>query len=397
MCVIIQINKDQEMFPRREFISALGYNRDGIGILTYDEENGLCVTKSVKRMKAEEAYEMVKAAVAGKDALVHLRMATHGSVNTDNCHPFPVLEESDERTPIWMMHNGVISGVKCGPDESDTRAFVREFLRPLLLKHSDLDLMNDEKLQSDLHKVITGNRLAFMDGKGSIAWVGGMNYLGYNVSNASYFNGGSSSMYGGGSWYGWGNSLYDDDYSVPFEGGVKTDSAASTTYTKKAHYPVDYEDVAEGSAVLFWGVSADDLESIDDAVDQISVTDDRLLESMVDYDKTGATNIIRELAASIELYREMLSQTQDRLDYLHSAYTFPETDRKAQPDYDPNTEEPLEESEGESDSDYQASFQSCVGGSNALGKKFSALNEESLAREGLLRMLGEDAAIKKVA
>lgn len=60
-------------------------------------------------------------------ALFHSRWATHGSKNTDNCHPFVV-----GNNPLTVVgHNGILPSnahPKVGDDRSDTRLFADEIL-----------------------------------------------------------------------------------------------------------------------------------------------------------------------------------------------------------------------------------------------------------------------------
>lgn len=93
-------------------------------------------------------------------AIVHFRFATHGSLTDKNTHPF--------RLPGgWTAgHNGVISGVTCKRDESDTRAFLRKHVSPYIVAGRSL---SEEPLLADLGKAMGGgNKMAFLHDSG--AW-----------------------------------------------------------------------------------------------------------------------------------------------------------------------------------------------------------------------------------
>jgi glutamine amidotransferase len=58
-------------------------------------------------------------------AMWHARLATHGSMTVENCHPFKV--GGDERT--YLAHNGILPIVEpTGDTRSDTRIFAEDLL-----------------------------------------------------------------------------------------------------------------------------------------------------------------------------------------------------------------------------------------------------------------------------
>jgi len=66
-------------------------------------------------------------------ALVHFRIATHGEIGEDNCHPFKFAAHGHEYA---VAHNGVLgafSNQVCG-SKSDTRLFVERVIVPLAQK-----------------------------------------------------------------------------------------------------------------------------------------------------------------------------------------------------------------------------------------------------------------------
>lgn len=60
------------------------------------------------------------------DIALHFRIATHGFVDRDNCHPFAIGDGA-------FIHNGFIPGYGTGLDgRSDTRAFCEDVLNPCM-------------------------------------------------------------------------------------------------------------------------------------------------------------------------------------------------------------------------------------------------------------------------
>lgn len=112
-------------------------------------------------------------------ALVHFRYATHGSVSVDNTHPF-------ELPNGWAAaHNGVFHNVKPVGDESDTRAFLRSYVAPLVERDA---LAAGLPL---LEQLALGNRLAVLSPDGKATIVGerlGLWRCGVWYSNDSAFD-----------------------------------------------------------------------------------------------------------------------------------------------------------------------------------------------------------------
>lgn len=129
-----------------------------------------------------------------KEALIHFRYATHGTLDSDNCHPFQLPRGGA------VIHNGIIHW--CTPKnpnakKSDTRYFAEDVLTPIIHEGVSLHTVKD-----DLEKAIgSGNKLAiFTDGKVLLvneragAWREGVwysnmswNRIGWYVTPRNYF------------------------------------------------------------------------------------------------------------------------------------------------------------------------------------------------------------------
>lgn len=106
----------------------------------------------------EEFLKSYRQDVGDKPAIVHFRMATHGGVNEENCHPF------DVGNGAMMAHNGIIQ-VETERGESDTRAFIRKRIAPVLT--SNPDAVRDPSWVESIDAAISGSKLGFLypDGK----------------------------------------------------------------------------------------------------------------------------------------------------------------------------------------------------------------------------------------
>lgn len=96
---------------------------------------------------------------ANKQAVIHFRIKTHGSINVDNCHPFLINKS------IGFVHNGIISGFGQN-DMSDTRHFNEEIIKPLVAKWGNLSLFQPA-IKSLIESRIGYSKLIFLDRHGN--------------------------------------------------------------------------------------------------------------------------------------------------------------------------------------------------------------------------------------
>ncbi len=88
-------------------------------------------------------------------AMFHFRIATHGTVNTDNCHPFYVGED----TQSVLGHNGMLPiAVPVNESRSDTRLFAE-----IVLPHcGGVERLDDDKFFAELEAWSAGSKLVIM-------------------------------------------------------------------------------------------------------------------------------------------------------------------------------------------------------------------------------------------
>lgn len=185
MCLLIELNKDTR-FSDTFLRGVYDRNSDGIGVMWADDEYKLHYRKALPS-NAEEAIQFFRTVAEGKNCCVHFRMKTHGAIDYENCHPYPVFgfdgEESEH--PMLLMHNGVLtSGNSKDRTKSDTWHFVRDVLRPLLDDHPDM--IHNQMFQKLLGHEIGNNRFALMDYTGKVAIINrhqGVEYEGSWLSN----------------------------------------------------------------------------------------------------------------------------------------------------------------------------------------------------------------------
>ena len=131
-------------------------NPDGFGFATPRR-----VYHSMDRKQFEKALRTgIK---KGEPAIIHCRIATHGSIKLSNCHPFV-----DEQTGVAFAHNGVLSTVKPIKDKTDSEtAFITRFV-PVIKKYG----LSSRELSAEVRDVIGGSRFIFMDSKGRVVKYG---------------------------------------------------------------------------------------------------------------------------------------------------------------------------------------------------------------------------------
>lgn len=155
MCVFCVVPPN--VTPTRTMLedSALN-NPDGFGFaITIPSEQRIHVEKTMNADTSISRFLEMRAKYPQGYAIWHARIATHGSVTVDNCHPFYVA--NDNRTVLF--HNGVLPiDEPKGDKRSDTRIFAEDIL-PAIGGLKSLDNDNVFKL---VEGFATGSKLAFL-------------------------------------------------------------------------------------------------------------------------------------------------------------------------------------------------------------------------------------------
>tara|TARA_B100000925_G_scaffold291820_1_gene281613 strand:+ start:1985 stop:3106 length:1122 start_codon:yes stop_codon:yes gene_type:complete len=190
------------------------HNSDGAGIAWIDEGK-VRVFKTMKLKPFLKKFEEVQKTYGDSDILVHMRIATHGSVCMDNNHPFNV------DTQTVFAHNGILPQQFHPPakrDISDTRYFNETFLQ-----YQKLAALDDSRYIDHLGSVIgsfnklvilTANpklrRDSYIINESSGEWADGVWY-----SNDSYLSYSRKMKWGTASYV---NKLTEPAKSKPYKG-----------------------------------------------------------------------------------------------------------------------------------------------------------------------------------
>lgn len=123
-------------------------NPDGMGF-AYVDGDKLYIKKY---MKFDEFYKDFEKVQDKSNMLIHFRIATHGSVELENCHPFFLNHR------MALIHNGIISGYGDKKEKSDTRDFIDKVIGNISWK-----LMKNPSYRELVGHAIGYSKLAILD------------------------------------------------------------------------------------------------------------------------------------------------------------------------------------------------------------------------------------------
>jgi predicted glutamine amidotransferase len=255
MCVIIE-KPAGVAFDEADIRAAATRNDDGFGYMYFDPATKRIVTKKGLITNNDDVVAEFKR-LTPYHVAYHFRMKTHGKVCDEQAHPFQVLSRDRHGIDMYFMHNGIISDVGSTVDESDTQAFNRLILKPLL--GSKPGMIKSAAFKKLIEKYIgTGNKLLFMYGDGKVikfnesagttfkeCWVSNT----YSFSSARTTTGGNTA-----SRYGYGG--YDDeedkwaDYYNSY--GSNRSSNVCQLPSTKSEFRLNGDPLAVGDKVYIW-------------------------------------------------------------------------------------------------------------------------------------------------
>jgi len=192
MCVIIQKPAGID-FPEEDIRLAHENNPHGFGYVYYNPKEDRLICKKSVGLKIETIIAVFKELVP-YEAIFHFRWATKGAQTNKQCHPFRVLNKEYHGTDMFFVHNGTISNVETkDKEESDTQAFNRVILKPILKKFPEI--IEEPAFHTLIQDFVSSSsKLCFMYGKGQV-WIlnsdAGKERHGCWISNPSAFVKGS--------------------------------------------------------------------------------------------------------------------------------------------------------------------------------------------------------------
>ena len=197
MCLIL-LREPNVTLDRGKFDTAVLNNLDGWGLSVPDCDGKLYTMRSVTTNK-DELYDLIHGEFKKDKLMLHLRYTTTGDTVLRNAHPFPVLEQGEDGVDLRMCHNGTLpswaprSTDLEGKWESDTRRFVRGYVRPLmkrLIKGMSIeDILTDPFVGTLLDDQLTAaSVITFIDGHGNFSVVNEKGNGGFRDDDGTYFS-----------------------------------------------------------------------------------------------------------------------------------------------------------------------------------------------------------------
>jgi hypothetical protein len=128
MCVIA-IKPEKVAIGIADIRQCWDSNPDGAGVM-FTTPNGVRI---IRGFTNPEILAQTLGSLKANQVVIHYRLRTHGKIDTDNCHPFPI--RAVTTTPnnrgitarLGIVHNGIISGWG-DTERSDTRQLVEDVL-----------------------------------------------------------------------------------------------------------------------------------------------------------------------------------------------------------------------------------------------------------------------------
>ena len=224
------------------------HNPHGAGF-AYNERGHVQIEKGFMTWDAfKKALEKANRnnALKNKGVLIHFRIQTHGGVNPECCHPFPIiadeaaLKKRSIKTNYAVIHNGIISLTSSEAYRrekmSDTMVFIEKYLTKIATNKKWFNNRPNFELIGDL----IDSKMAILNGDGVIHstsgftkdadgnWYSNSTYkeprVKYTAYNYDYDYGYNKGYYGG---YRYGK--YDEDYNEKNHWGKSSSSSLYNT------------------------------------------------------------------------------------------------------------------------------------------------------------------------
>lgn len=157
MCVAIAQKQGARTLTDEELIAGWLSNPDGGGYAYINQDNQIIEYHSMDFDDFSEKYKKDHREFGEQSPfLVHMRIATHGTVKLENTHPFRVQSQQGETV---LIHNGIIHSMSeyTDDDTTDTEAFIKN-----VLQYLDDEWVDNEATVEAVDYLIGWSKLAIL-------------------------------------------------------------------------------------------------------------------------------------------------------------------------------------------------------------------------------------------
>ncbi len=207
MCILIAKAAAVRKMTTEEIRNSATSNPDGFGMAYVVGDGKIHVHKT---FNVDEIIKLNDELPEWASIIYHFRIATHGSVNLANCHPF-----LDKERGVVFGHNGILH-IKNFGDMTDSETAFRYLLAPNI---QEQNIMQNAELDIAVDAIIDSSKFALMNTKGEVKTYGQfIDEDGLLFSNTTYKSYVNKFGYYGEDWGDWG--CYDkwnskDPYEEP--------------------------------------------------------------------------------------------------------------------------------------------------------------------------------------
>lgn len=209
MCVIMVKPKGKDFPKIGDMLACWQHNPDGAGIM-YNDGYKVRIEKGFMKWADFEKRIKHLSDILDPDEttlVCHFRIATHGEVSRECCHPFPISASLDDlrrckcATEMGIAHNGIIQGQNTSALKSDTMDYIMSVVAPVYAEMGSA-FVESKNMRNLIENTINGSRMVFLLPDGSYTLIGS-----WSLDDGCYYSNLLHKPHA--NWY---NSYYDSLY-----------------------------------------------------------------------------------------------------------------------------------------------------------------------------------------
>ena len=140
-------------------------NPDGFGFMWWENGKARATRKVGTLEQFKREFRGLERKIKGEFAF-HVRYKTHGKVDLNNAHPYPVDTLDLKTAKTFLMHNGVLrTGNSADARMSDTWHFISDYLRELVVEYGE-GVLEKPAFRALVQEFIGNNRFVMLGPSG---------------------------------------------------------------------------------------------------------------------------------------------------------------------------------------------------------------------------------------